>query len=376
MLDTPRTWRYQSAVLLGPRPKLPDQLRLTEGAGRRKGGVPPLSAVLDRCYGAPAAENNDLSSLVTSPGNLKLALSRQQSLMQATQQVSLLTPRPIPGTAGSVRAFAGVAQLVEHLFCKQVVSGSIPLASSSSSNAADTEISEGCPSGQREQAVNLPAHAYVGSNPTPSTIVNAAHSARGPQPGMLSPRRGLLLPRNSAGVTQLVESQFSKLKVDGSSIRRRGSAPPQAVLGAPPQVLGPRPQNSRRGEATNFAGVTQLVESQFSKLKVDGSSPFSRSNFLFASRLSLPRTQQQTRPASLVAGEALASTGAERTPVREHRSAAKAQPPAKIAGRRYSRNDATPISTNTAHLAQLVEHVLGKDEVISSNLMVGSNLQP
>lgn len=25
MLDTPKTWRYQSAVLLGPCPKLPDQ---------------------------------------------------------------------------------------------------------------------------------------------------------------------------------------------------------------------------------------------------------------------------------------------------------------------------------------------------------------
>jgi hypothetical protein len=30
-------------------------------------------------------------------------------------------------------------------------------------------ISEGCPSGQREQTVNLPAYAYSGSNPLPST---------------------------------------------------------------------------------------------------------------------------------------------------------------------------------------------------------------
>jgi hypothetical protein len=29
---------------------------------------------------------------------------------------------------------------------------------------------EGWPSGQRQQTVNLPAYAYVGSNPTPSTI--------------------------------------------------------------------------------------------------------------------------------------------------------------------------------------------------------------
>src|SRR5690606_10361065 len=40
---------------------------------------------------------------------------------------------------------------------------------------------EGCPSGQREQAVNLPAYAYVGSNPTPSTARfgrRATHSIR------------------------------------------------------------------------------------------------------------------------------------------------------------------------------------------------------
>src|SRR5207245_3505774 len=45
----------------------------------------------------------------------------------------------------------------------------------------------GCPSGQREQTVNLPASAYEGSNPSPTT------------------RR--------AGVAQLVEHQPSKLRV-------------------------------------------------------------------------------------------------------------------------------------------------------------------
>ena len=251
--------------------------------------------------------------------------------MQASQQVSLLTCRPAPGRTAKVRAYAGVAQLVEHLFCKQVVSGSIPLASSSavsssfssrsSTTVSSLSFSEGCPSGQREQAVNLPAHAYVGSNPTPSTIQNRARTARGPLPGMHSPRRGLRLSLTSAGVAQLVEPQFSKLMVDGSSICLRGSAPPQAVLGAPPQVLVPRPQNSRRKAASfTSAGVAQLVEPQFSKLMVDGSSPFSRSTFASVS---------------------------------------------------VSRRDAT---CTPAHLAQLVEHVLGKDEVISSNLMVGSNI--
>ena len=255
--------------------------------------------------------------------------------MQASQQVSLLAPSAnpgfIPGAAVGVRAFAGVAQLVEHLFCKQVVSGSIPLASSSKdlasfspqvSSVSRSENSEGCPSGQREQAVNLPARAYVGSNPTPSTSVDTARTARGLALGMCRPRRGL------------------------------------------------RP-------SLRSAGVTQLVESQFSKLKVDGSSPFSRSNFLSAYRLLAAHdvtseTLKQTRCASLVAGEAEARTGAERTLVREHRTGAEAQPPAKIARRaRRSRQH------NQAHLAQLVEHVLGKDEVISSNLMVGSTeVQP
>jgi hypothetical protein len=315
--------------------------------------VPPLSGLLlEWCYTGrpPRKTRSRFSSLLSGPRKSQARAGSPELLMQAhgSQQVSLLTPRPIPGPAGSVRAFAGVAQLVEHLFCKQVVSGSIPLASSSEVSATTPQTlrilntSEGCPSGQREQAVNLPARAYVGSNPTPSTSRNPARPARELGQGMPRPRRGFDDTLDSAGV---------------------------AV---------PRRQNSPRA-AFNSAGVTQLVESQFSKLKVDGSSPFSRSTFSSASSLLAVRTNasgkasKQTRPASLVAGEAEASTGAERTPVREHRSTAEAQPPAKIAGRRSSRVNVT----SNAHLAQLVEHVLGKDEVISSNLMVGSNsVQP
>ena len=48
----------------------------------------------------------------------------------------------------------------------------------------------GCPSGQREQTVNLPASAYEGSNPSPTT------------------RR--------AGVAQLVEHVLGKDEVTGS----------------------------------------------------------------------------------------------------------------------------------------------------------------
>ena len=57
---------------------------------------------------------------------------------------------------------------------------------------------EGCPSGQREQTVNLPAYAYGGSNPPPST-------------------RRTDREDDYAGVAQLVEPQFSKLNVAGSS---------------------------------------------------------------------------------------------------------------------------------------------------------------
>ena len=299
--------------------------------------MPPLSGLLlEWCYtGRPPRKTRSSFLFFTlwAPRKSQARAGSPELLMQAhgSQQVSLLTPRPIPGPAGSVRAFAGVAQLVEHLFCKQVVSGSIPLASSSEVSAAAPptlrilNTSEGCPSGQREQAVNLPARAYVGSNPTPSTKENQARPAREPRRGMTGSRR-------------------------------------------------------RFDDTVVFAGVTQLVESQFSKLKVDGSSPFSRSTFSSASRFAArsasirkatSRTLKQTRPASLGAGEVEASTGAERTFVREHGSGAETQPARKIAGRANSHVNVS------AHLAQLVEHVLGKDEVISSNLMVGSNsVQP
>src|SRR5262249_27353631 len=119
---------------------------------------------------------------------------------------------------------AGVAQSVEHLPCKQGVRGSSPLVSSK--RGADVEVeeagvsarrfkerrgnTEGCPSGQREQAVNLPALAYDGSNPSPST----------PQ----------------AGVAQLAERQPSKLNVAGSNpVSRSESAARQS---RPPSSVG------------------------------------------------------------------------------------------------------------------------------------------
>ena len=163
MLDTPGPWRYQSAVLLGPCPNLPDQPK----RGPEEGWGAPFERPSARSvlHGAPAAENTDPTyPRVREPRKSQARSRSSQLLMQASQQVSLVTPRATPGLipveAGGVRAFAGVAQLVEHLFCKQVVSGSIPLASSiedlATSSQTELKTSEGCPSGQREQAVNLP----------------------------------------------------------------------------------------------------------------------------------------------------------------------------------------------------------------------------
>ena len=84
---------------------------------------------------------------------------------------------------------AGVAQLVEHLPCKQGVAGSSPFASSTPVNV---NISEGCPSGQREQTVNLPASC-------------------------LRWFKSSTLHDPPAGVAQLVERQPSKLNVAGSN---------------------------------------------------------------------------------------------------------------------------------------------------------------
>ena len=61
----------------------------------------------------------------------------------------------------AVERFVGaVAQLGERLNGIQEVRGSIPLGSTA----------VGYQSGQMEQTVNLPAYAYVGSNPTPTML--------------------------------------------------------------------------------------------------------------------------------------------------------------------------------------------------------------
>jgi hypothetical protein len=290
--------------------------------------------------------------------------------------------------------FAGVAQLVEHLFCKQVVRGSSPLASSAVgpcvgssggdacgfrvltsfalrsdarvlgyaplrssrkprqnaelrrrvvrersfvtaltvASAADFKTSESCPSGQREQAVNLPDLSYAGSNPALSTIA-AARPAAGTN------RRGF-----------------------GFTVLGRG-----------------------RGRAMSAsAGVAQLVERQPSKLNVEGSSPFSRSMFSGSVLGSSPADSMSHRicirwlrggrvgqPGCQVWPLAKPSRGPERS-VLEYVSTGPEARRSQRAKSATVSSVATPYQQPHAHLAQMVEHVLGKDEVTSSILVVGS----
>jgi hypothetical protein len=233
-----------------------------------------------------------------------------------------------PGT----RAFsAGVAQLAEHLFCKQVVGGSSPPASS-------TLNLGGLPERPKGAGCKPAGIAYVGSNPTPSTRLfsvgtylraeGQCHQERSGQIFVCGlqgvrvsrlgrPARAGRRPRRffeglsiSFADRELV---FQDSGVDpGSAVASPGSkhggplpssgdaghlGPVQAgwgtcflreiwpLAGAGAEMRqgarlvqdvggGSIQRTSRVGSP---AGVAQLVEHQPSKLNVEGSNPFSRS---------------------------------------------------------------------------------------------------
>ena len=98
------------------------------------------------------------------------------------------------------------------------------------------------------------------------------------------------------------------------------------------------------------AGVAQLVERQPSKLNVASSNLVSRSVIFGVRGLPNPRTFWQ------LASFQTAGVGL----------------PNPRTGLRLALSRAAGVSFCFAHLAQLVEHVLGKDEVTSSILVVGS----
>jgi hypothetical protein len=243
---------------------------------------------------------------------------RDQGFHHVSPGASAPVPRPVGASASNAGVSrAGVAQPAEHLFCKQVVRGSSPLASS---------CSEGCPSGQREQAVNLPAHAYVGSNPTPSTSCPArppppepSRTDWGEPPEPLAslaagflrarPACGLRLRRVPSGPRGLTRPTTER-----EASTRRGSVP-GGIGGSVPfgnrerkvadgalrrHSSAPSADRPARGglPSSFFAGVAQLVEHQPSKLNVEGSSPFSRSRL--ASSNTLTAHETLARPPSSV----------------------------------------------------------------------------
>ena len=126
---------------------------------------------------------------------------------------------------------ADVAQLAEHLICNQAVASSTLAVSSDDGSRSQRERGNavGYPSGQREQTVNLPAHAFEGSNPSPTMVADLTK-----RDGRVANAECLVLVEQAdcfllafAGVAQLVEREPSKLDVAGSSpvSRSIGSGP-------------------------------------------------------------------------------------------------------------------------------------------------------
>ena len=68
-------------------------------------------------------------------------------------------------TKSTLDSVDGLAQLVEHRFCKPAVVGSSPIASSINFEKLLVRL----PSGQRQQTVNLSGFPFDGSNPSLAT---------------------------------------------------------------------------------------------------------------------------------------------------------------------------------------------------------------
>jgi hypothetical protein len=224
---------------------------------------------------------------------------------------------------------AGVAQLAEHLFCKQVVGGSSPPASS-------TLNLGGLPERPKGAGCKPAGIAYVGSNPTPSTRLATSIQARTasslirpvrlglgfvcvlddrqvrrpsrPSRTMRRARRFVVGVMPSVADVDLVlqdhevvaggavapaaptnAAQGAAVAPAAPTDTAQGAAGVAGSAGRPGENLGvcggglqiagdvatSRP--ALGGARFEFAGVAQLVEHQPSKLNVEGSNPFSRS---------------------------------------------------------------------------------------------------
>ena len=214
---------------------------------------------------------------------------------------------------------------------------------------------EGFPSGQWEQAVNLPAFAFVGSNPTPST---SQHGQPGSRATAFTPDAPERIRRMTSRMPSTSTTQSAR---ERSASREAGRAAEAGVL------AGSVPAGRRV-----FAGVAQLVERQPSKLNVASSSLVSRS-VIFG------RGRPNPRPVRLAASSGAAASfcvaepiEAVASPLLSARSTQADAVGAFCSGFVGGGSSGSLVSRCFAHLAQLVEHVLGKDEVTSSILVVGS----
>jgi hypothetical protein len=253
---------------------------------------------------------------------------------------------------------AGVAQSVEHLFCKQAVRGSSPLPSS---NRAETSARQVGLVGRAAQGPNKFFGGFpewpMGAGCKPAGFClrwfesNTLH-----QPGGSRQRRG---PQATQTDDQgpMPSTSTSLTAHEGSALRaglERVRAPSGVV------------RSGSGGCRARFpAGVAQLVERQPSKLNVASSSLVSRSVIFLDFGRPNPKSGDL-----LASGRARKGSGGSTSESGDLLGSGRVRKGS--GGSTPESEDLLGFGSYSAHLAQLVEHVLGKDEVTSSILVVGS----
>jgi hypothetical protein len=217
----------------------------------------------------------------------------------------LLASTRRPSRRSGMRVFsAGVAQLAEHLFCKQVVGGSSPPASSILFGTSPGGLPER-PKGAGCKPAGI---AYVGSNPTPSTVfcVNVGSTGGATRPfgaetSFRRSRRFVVRAACSVADVDLVCQDFGSGRGEACAsqttevtwalaavgVAKRRGFRPNGQASNPLNAcatLAHNPNLNHNSRPSYQAGVAQLVEHQPSKLNVEGSNPFSRSTAPQAAR--------------------------------------------------------------------------------------------
>jgi hypothetical protein len=135
-------------------------------------------------------------------------------------------------------------------------------------------------------------------------------------------------------------------------------------------VRSPRRRPSASRASYISAGVAQLVERQPSKLNVASSNLVSRSVFLQFGGFGAPTPKRSCLLASVSRSTGFGAPSPKRSCLSASVSMSMF-PSFRVSGAAF-RVVLEGVLSCFAHLAQLVEHVLGKDEVTSSILVVGS----